>query len=180
MQIVNDKRMMVQAKCDLRAEQAEDGKKMLRGYPILFDSPAKIGEWTEYVRKGALDGVDLSGLMLLGFHDTNCPLAVNGVNMRVEVDDTGLFIEAELPDTTQANDVYELVDKKIISGMSYWFGATDVRTNIETKTDEILKFKWVKEVSVVTFPAYPETVVIAFEKSKADEQKIPTVKKILI
>ena len=77
----------------------EQGKKIIRGYPILFDSPARIGDWTEYVRRGALDNVDLSELMLFGFHDTAKPLAKAGINMRTEVDDKGLFIEAELPDT---------------------------------------------------------------------------------
>lgn len=147
----------------------EQGKKIIRGYPILFDSPARIGDWTEYVRRGALDNVDLSELMLFGFHDTAKPLAKAGINMRTEVDDKGLFIEAELPDTREAHDVYELVSSGIISGMSYWFAASDVRNDHEKMTSEILQFKWVREVSVVTFPAYPETLAIAYHADGRDD-----------
>lgn len=174
--MINNKFIMFQQKPELRAEQMGENdqvKRIIRGYPILFDSPAKIrtssGEWTEYVRQGALDGVDLSELILLGHHDTNNPLAKVGVNMRAEIDKTkGLFIEAELPNTRNADDMYELVSREIVNGMSYWFNASDVRNDPATKTSEILKFEWIREVSIVTFPAYPETLAIAFEKRSGD------------
>lgn len=175
------KMIAIQNQVDLRAEIEGEGeepkKKIIRGYPILYDSPAKIGSWTEYVRKGALDGVDLSDLMLLSYHNTAMPLALNDINLRTAVDDKGLFIEAELPNTSNANDVYELVRLGILSGMSYWFNASEVKENTETKTVEILKFAWIKEVSIVTFPAYPETLVITYEPQQRNPK---LVKKMLL
>lgn len=156
----------------LRAEEKEeDGKKkrVIRGYPILFNTPTKIGNWTEIIRPGALDGVDLSNLYLLGYHMSSMPFARNGVNMRVEIDNNGLFIEVELGDTHDDDVLYDRVSKGIVDGMSFAFSIEKIQTDFETKTDEILKFKEVWEVSIVTFPAYKDAVAIAYEREENKE-----------
>lgn len=145
-----------------RAIAEEEGKKKVRGYPILFNTPTIIyGEWREMIAPGALEGVDLSKLRLLVGHNNESLLARADVNLRYEIDSVGLFIEAELPDTTLARDTFELVSKGILDGMSFAFWVEEMNTNWEEKIDTILKFKEVPEVSIVTFPAYPQTVVLA-------------------
>lgn len=160
---------------NLRAEEKSEGekkKKVIRGYPILFNTPTKIGSWTEIIRETALDGVDLSNLYLLGYHRSSMPFAKNGINMRVEVDKIGLFIEVELGDTVEDDVLYDRVSRGIVDGMSFAFSTEELKTNYETKTDEILKFKEVWEVSIVTFPAYKETVAVAYEREeKKDNNK---------
>lgn len=147
------------------------GKK-LRGYPVLFNSPTVLyGDWKEVIAETAFDGVDLSNLMLLLDHDTGKPLGRNGKNLRAEVDKLGLFIEAEMPDTVLGNDTYTLVKAEIIDGMSFWFVPEVIETDWENKIDTIKKFRKVPEVSIVTFPAYPQTVVMPSEDESQEETR---------
>ena len=88
-------------------EKQEGGKKLvLRGYPILFNTETKIfdfwyGEIRETILPTALEGTNLNDVYLVGGHQVTPEkvLARNNINMRMEVDDTGLFFEAELPNT---------------------------------------------------------------------------------
>ena len=159
----------------IRATVKAEKEKKLRGYPILFNTPTIIyGAWKEKIAPEAFDGVDLSNLMLLFAHDRSKVLARNGVNLRAEVDETGLFIEAEMPNTSLGNDIYELVKSKIIDGMSFMFYADVIETDWENKIDTIKKFRSVPEVSIVTFPAYPQTLIqpLESEEDKRDAQEI--------
>ncbi len=147
----------------------------LRGYPILFDIPGKPwrgSKWIEKVDKKALDGVDFSKLVILLDHKTEWVLGRVGKNMRAVVDDTGLFVEVTLGDTWIDDYVFDRVQKEIIEGMSFWFDNNSmIASDWENKIDVILKINEVYEVSLVTFPAYDETVIIA-EKVEEEPEVI--------
>ncbi|MCG7410583.1 HK97 family phage prohead protease [Paenibacillus sp. ACRRX] len=144
-----------------------DGKviRRLRGYPILFDVPGKpwvSSQWIEKVDKKALEGVDFSRLVILLDHNTTWVLGRVGKNMRAEIDDVGLFVEVTLGDTWIDDYAFDRVEREIIDGMSFWFDNNAViATDWENKIDVILKINQVFEVSLVTFPAYDETVIVA-------------------
>ena len=75
---------------------------ILAGMPIVFDTPAVIhdpaGSYTEIIRRGALDGTDLSDVRLLYNHDLNkVPLARTPRTMQLETTPAGLEIRAGLP-----------------------------------------------------------------------------------
>jgi hypothetical protein len=136
----------------------------LRGYPILFDTPGRpyrYSAWVEKVDKKALEGVDFSKLVLLLGHKTEWVLARVGKNMTATVDDTGLFIDITLGNTWLDDYVFDRVQREIVDGMSFWFDSQAmIATDWENKIDVILKINDVYEVSVVTFPAYEDTVII--------------------
>jgi hypothetical protein len=79
--------------------------------------------------------------------------------LRLEEDEYGLRFEADLPDTTAARDLRELMRTGIVSTMS--FGFTIARGGDRWSADgseRTLTAINVHEVSVVTgFPAYPQT-----------------------
>ena len=95
---------------EIRAnEPTADGARtlILSGRPILYDTPAVIGDvggsYTEVIRRGALDGADLTDVRLLYNHDlAKVPLARTPKTMTLSVDDQGLTFEASLPDTEAA------------------------------------------------------------------------------
>lgn len=148
----------------------------LRGYPILFDVPGKPyrnSPWIEKVDKNALEGVDFSKMVLLLDHNTTWVLGRVGKNMRVEVDDIGLFIEVILGNTFIDDYVFDRVQNEIIDGMSFWFDSKAmIATDWENKIDVILKINDVYEVSIVVFPAYEETVIITDEQSEETEDLV--------
>lgn len=158
-------------------EKQEGGKKLvLRGYPILFNTEADIydfwsGEIRETILPTALEGTDLTNVYLITGHniEPDKVLGRNGVNMRMEVDDTGLFFECELPNTQLARDIYNLVESGIVDGMSFGFTCSD-EVNETTKTRTITHIDELFEVTITPFPAYKEASVIV-QKQRTQEEK---------
>jgi HK97 family phage prohead protease len=155
--------------CEVRAaEPAGDSGLTLTGVPIVYDTPTVIdspaGRYTEIIRRGALDSADLTDARLLYNHDlTKVPLARTPKTMTLERGPAGLNMAAVLPDTEEARSVYTAVKRGDLSGMSFAFKIPQGgdRWNRETRTREILKIEKVYEISIVPFPAYPETSVEA-------------------
>ena len=80
--------------------RASEKPLVIEGTAVVFDKPADMGGYTEYIARNALDGVDLSNITLLVNHDgTGIPLARSPKTLTLTVSDTGLEMRAELPDT---------------------------------------------------------------------------------
>lgn len=154
------------------AREAENGRKelVIRGYPILFNTPTKVWDFwydeiTEIILPQALDGVDLRNVFLLYGHDMNRVLGRTGKNLRLEVDETGLFMECVMPNTQEARDLYNLIEAGIVDGMSFWLRTYD-QVNPSTLKRTVTKIEELPEVTITAFPAYKETVVIAMEEER--------------
>lgn len=152
------------------AEPPADGAQalILSGRPIVYDTPTTIndpsGSYTEVIKRGALDGADLSDVRLLYNHDVNkVPLAKTPKTMRLEVDPAGLTFTATLPDTASARELYEAVKRGDLDGMSFAFTVPDGGDSYDaaTNTRTISKIAKVYECSVVPYAAYPTTSVEA-------------------
>lgn len=158
-------------------EKQEGGKKLvLRGYPILFNTEADIydfwlGEIRETILPTALEGTDLTNVYLVTGHniEPDKVLGRNNVNMRMEVDDTGLFFECELPNTQHARDIYNLIESGIIDGMSFGFTCSD-EVNEATKTRTITHIDELFEITITPFPAYKEASVIV-QKQRTETER---------
>ncbi|MDL2318351.1 HK97 family phage prohead protease [Eubacteriales bacterium OttesenSCG-928-A19] len=179
--------------CEIRAnDPAESEGLVIEGVPIVYDQPTTVhdpaGSYTEIIRSGALDGADLSDARLLYNHDQNrVPLARTPMTMQFSVDPAGLHMTATLPDTEEARTVYTAVQRGDLSGMSFAFKVPKGgdRYNPSTRTREIMKIEKVYEVSIVPFPAYPQTSVEARSamqvlSSAERKQAIIAVNKLLI
>lgn len=166
-------------KFETRVEKQDGGKKLvLRGYPILFNTETEIydfwyGKVRETILPTALDNTDLSDVYLLTGHNPDNLLARAGVNMRLEVDETGLFFEAELPNTQLARDIYNLVEAGILDGMSFGFRSGD-EVNESTMTRTITSIDELYEITITPFPAYKEASVVA--KKNAEKKAESEVK----
>ncbi|MHA6972037.1 phage major capsid protein [Levilactobacillus brevis] len=145
--------------------QANKGK-TISGYAIVWNSPSKdLGGFTEIVTPKALDGVDLSNVLMLNNHDYTQVLAsVKAGTLTLETDDKGLHFIAQLPNTSFANDVYEEVQSGNVDSCSFGFDSDD-DTDGWTKDDDgnitrtINQVKSLFDVSVVAVPAYDDTNV---------------------
>lgn len=154
---------------EIRAEAPAGAENLIiQGLPIVFDKPTVIndpaGSYTEIIRSGALDNTDISDARLLYNHDhSRIPLAKTPKTMQLNKSPAGLEIVAHLADTEEAKAVYTAVKRGDLSGMSFAFKVAKGgdRWNRETRTREILQIEKVYEISIVPFPAYPETSVEA-------------------
>ena len=167
-----EKRLTEEADLSADAPQTEtegEGKK-ISGYALKFGQPSKdLGGFVEVITPEALKEVDLSNVFLLYGHDYSKPLASTKANtLKLEVDEVGLHFEADLPNTTYANDVYENVSKKILDAMSFGFvlGVDSFDKAEDGSTvRSIEKMKALNEISVVTIPAYDSTNVQVDKRS---------------
>jgi HK97 family phage prohead protease len=144
---------------DLRVE-ARGVTPVLRGYAIVFNRPSlDLGFFREIIAPEAVDRtlkerVDLRALVN---HNDDLVLGrLTAGTLRVEKDAHGLAVEIDPPAARQ--DIVESVRRRDVTGMSFAFRALDDRwdesTNPPTRT--VLDML-VREVSIVTFPAYPQT-----------------------
>lgn len=169
---IDEKRSVAYSNLELRA--SEDGTKLI-GYAAVFDSPSEPMPFTEYVRRGAFqktlkDGADVR---LLIDHE-GIPLArtKSGTLMLME-DDRGLRVEANLdPSNPDAARVISAMKRGDMSQMSFAFRTIKDQWNADRSVRE-LKEVQLFDVSVVTFPAYEETVAELRKREITD--KVPSV-----
>ena len=90
--------------------------------------------------------------------------------MRMEIDETGLFFEADLPNTQYARDIYNLVETGLVDGMSFGFTCSD-EVNPSTGFRTITHIDELFEITITPFPAYKEASVIAQRQRFEEEQK---------
>jgi HK97 family phage prohead protease len=82
--------------------------------------------------------------------------------LRVEKDGHGLRVEIDPPDTTVGQDIVESIKRRDTTGMSFSFREIPDSGEWDFKSDPPTRYvtdMLVREVSVVTFPAYPQTDV---------------------
>ncbi len=168
----NEKRSI--AFTTLEARQVGDGNKLI-GYASVFDSPSEPMPFVEFVRRGAFaktlnDGADVR---LLIDHE-GVPLArTKSGTLMLEEDDRGLRVEATLdPANPDAARVISAMKRGDISQMSFAFRTVKDSWNADRSVRE-LKEVQLFDVSVVTFPAYEETV--AEIRSGQNAQEVATV-----
>ena len=147
-----------------RTKRDNDNKKIIQGYAVVFDSWTDISSWGEIwkecIRKGAFtQSLKENSILALYNHDFNNVLARKDVNMKLVEDDKGLYFEIELPDTTQGNDLYELINKGIVNQCSF---SGYVRKNLWSEDNggnvlrEILEIDLI-EITITPIPAYEVT-----------------------
>ena len=152
---------------EIRANASVEAESLIiTGLPIVYDKPTQItspaGEYTEIIRRGALDGADISDCRLLYNHDlSKVPLARTPKTMQLITGSAGLEMTAQLPETEEARSVHTAVVRGDLSGMSFAFKVPQGGDSWEGRTRTIHKIEKVYELSIVPFPAYSETSVEA-------------------
>lgn len=154
---VDEKRSLAFTNLEIRAEGDNN---TLVGYAAVFDSPSEPLPWIEYVRRGAFsktlnDGADVR---LLIDHE-GVPLArTKSGTLALEEDERGLKVEAELdPMNPDAMRVLSAMRRGDMSQMSFAFRTIKDSWSGDRQMRE-LKEVQLYDVSIVTFPAYEETV----------------------
>lgn len=174
---------------DAEAEDADsidgsvrtNGDMVIEGYGAVFDSASLpiFGMFTEKIARGAFRKVLASSpdVRLLANHDGLPYARTSSGSMTVSERPEGLHFEAQLTKGTRSSDVFELVDAGTVSQCSFAFrvalgGDTwacecgdplgpECRCSAAQVTRTIIEVSDLPEISLVAFPAYPETSVQA-------------------
>lgn len=164
-----------------RAIEDEEGS-IIEGTPIVFNQDTKIQDWAgEYIERidpHALDNADLKDIRLFINHDTNKIALARTKNgrgtMSFNIDDDGLHIKANLDteNNQEARSLYSAIKRGDMDGMSFMFRIKRqewINLDSECPTRVIKEISIVHEVSVVNFPAYPQTSIDARDNSEETE-----------
>ena len=152
---------------------SDDG--LFSGYASVFDN---VDSYGDIVRKGAfvesIGEWEAKGKMppILWNHDPSDPI---GVYTKMQEDDKGLFVEGRLliDDVPRAKQTHALMKAGVIDGLSIGYRVKEYLYNVDEEVTDLIKLS-LREVSIVTFPANPETRIEAV-KSRLDAGELPTL-----
>jgi HK97 family phage prohead protease len=145
---------------ELRIDDVGD-RRRIRGHAAVFDSLSlDLGGFREKIDPGAFQRtIREDDVRALVNHDPNLVLGRNKAGtLRLMEDARGLAIEIDPPDTQGARDLLTLLGRGDISQMSFGYYALSDRWETQgSEAIRTLEEVQLVDVSVVTFPAYPET-----------------------
>ena len=156
--------------------EAKEEEKTIEGYAVVFDKETTLFEhggvkYKEIIDRNAFDGVSLDDVVLNIDH-TGKPLARTKNNtLELSIDDYGLKVRAKLDGTQAGREAHEEIKGGYFDKMSFSFTIEENSYNSETNTETILKIKRLYDVSVVTFPAYEQTSVLARNSLLAEAER---------
>ncbi len=141
-----------------------DGNR-LAGHAAVFGVHAELPGHYETLARSAFDevlGQDHDVKALFNHNPSHVLGSTRAKTLRLDVDDTGLRFEVDLPDTSYARDLKELISRSDVTGMSFgflpgsdrWSRAADGR-QVRTHTS----VRRLLDVSPVAYPAYEGTDV---------------------
>lgn len=151
---------------EIRTSESE-GKKYIEGI-IPYDSKS-VPMWgvNEIIAPTAFNKTLLDGgeIRALWNHNENFILGSTKSNTLIlDNTDTGLICRCELPNTTYANDLFEVINRGDCKTMSFGFTPVKWEDSENGKTRTLKELK-LHEVSYgVMYPAYPETTSTTFTR----------------
>lgn len=165
---------------ELRNESTEEHPRRVTGVAVVFDTPTVLfkdgdTEYKEIIARGALDGADMSDTPFRYNHAGAVLARVRGNSMVLDVQNDGLHITADLLDTTQARDCYELIRSGAVDKMSFAFTVKEDSYDYKTHTRTIKAIEKLYDVSAVDYPAYDATSIAArsyFDDKEAEFKKL--------
>lgn len=139
----------------------------VEGLATTWDRPYLIAEvdgvkYYERIDRHALDGADLSDVIMQYDHRGRVLARNSNGTLYLDPNDPhGLLIAADLSKTTNARNMYEEIATGLVTRMSWGFTVAEDSYDRTTHTRTILKIRKVYDVSAVSIPANPDTVISA-------------------
>ncbi len=170
----------------LKVEARSDAEAlpMIRGYAAVFNSETLIGgkSWgfREQIAPGAFaEALKISDVRALFNHDEDLVLGrTKSGTLRLFEDERGLRVEIDPPDTQDARDLITKMQRGDIDQMSFAFtmegGAQAWDESGEIPLRTIQKVGELMDVSLVTYPAYPDTEAAARSYETARKERRAT------
>ncbi|EHL17396.1 HK97 family phage prohead protease [Peptoanaerobacter stomatis] len=176
-------RMSKSQNLEIRTET--EGEKVIEGYFAVFNSPTEL--WpgvNEQIANSAFKSIgDVRALIN---HDDTLVLGRTKSNtLEIIIDDKGLYGKIKVNENDRAAmDLYSRVQRGDIDQCSFGFIINDEEylTNSDGSTLITLKDVDLREISVCTFPAYPQTSVQARKQDleQYESKKLNIIKENLL
>ena len=175
----SEKRTLATSSLPVEVRELEDGQVGLSGYAAVFNQPSLDLGFTERIAPGAfkrtlaMDG----DVRLLVEHDGVAIGRTKSGTLSVFEDERGLRIDARVdPANPKVAEVVSAIRRGDLDGMSFGFRTIKDSWN-ETRTERTLEELQLFEVSLVSFPAYPQTAVAARSEQAAEVEADVTARR---
>lgn len=161
---------------EIRAMEDTDNM-IVEGYATMFNSETNLYDNVyEKVSDTAFIGVDFSDVRAFFDHSSGNLLGRTKTGtLQLNTDNEGLRFRLELPNTQVGRDVYELTKRGDLSQCSFGFTVDADTWQYDSDSDTyhrtIDKIGKLIEISLVSIPAYDDTVVKVAQRSKDDFYK---------
>lgn len=139
----------------------------IEGYASVFGESADLGSFTETIDRSAFDNVMNDDVRMLFNHDANFPLARSRDGegtLEMRLDERGLFFSFPVGPQQYAQDLHESIKRGDIDQASFAFTVEDdewEQRDDGTVHRHITRVGSLIDLSVVVFPAYEATQVVA-------------------
>lgn len=145
----------------------DENKMILEGYAIVFNEETLIGDakrgFREMIMPSALTNASMKDVPLKYNHMDNFLVIARTKNgsLKLEVDDKGLKIRAELLDTQTNKDIYKMVQNGLLDKMSFAFtvASQEWDRSGDVPLRKITSIERLYDVSIVDLPAYEGTSI---------------------
>lgn len=152
-----------------------DGHYIVTGYATTFNKYYKLFEkpdmiYYEQVDRHAFDKADMRDVVMLYNHDGRVVARTTNGTLTIKPDDTGLQVQADLSCTDVSRLTYDEIDSGLTPQMSMGFSVRKDQITTKEANGRIVVYRTILEiarlfdVSSVSFPANPGTVIIADEE----------------
>lgn len=162
------------------AEQGEEKNYIVDGYATTFDEPYELyrdGKYIvmEKVDRHAFDDTYMDDVIFQYDHSGMVYARTRNKTLRLEENEHGLKVTADLGSTEASRGVWDAIDKGLIDRMSFAFTVTgDSYEEEEQENGDIILTRTIKkigrlyDVSAVSFPANEGTSISARTKELCD------------
>ena len=163
---LNSREYRAVRKIDIRAGENEENSYIVEGYATTFNEPYEMYEWEgnkyyEQVDRHAFDNADLKDVILQYDHEGMVYARIKNGTLRLEIDEHGLKVIADLSSTEESRKLYEAISTGLVCNMSFAFTVEEDSYNRDERTRTIMKIRKVYDVSAVSIPANPGTDISA-------------------
>ena len=117
---------------EVRADEQDGSKMIIEGYPIIYDKEAYIDMgwdgWYEKIDRNAFKNADVSDVALKYNHNDNILILARTRNGSLKLnfdDEKGVFMHAELIDTSTNKDIYKMVQAGLLNEGSFAFTVSE-------------------------------------------------------
>ena len=155
----------------LELRKTEDGQMTVEGYATTFDQPYRLAgdekvTINEQVDRHAFDETDMSDVIMQYDHAGRVFARLSNGTLRLEADEHGLKVTADLGGTTTGRQLYEEIDGGYTNKMSFGFTvADDKRTRTRDESGHVTVLRTITkvgklfDVSAVSLPANDATEI---------------------
>ena len=140
--------------------ELDGGGMTFTGYAAVFNAPSEPLPFTERIAPGAFRRSlqSRNDVKLLWNHDSGTVLgSTRAGTLRLEEDNVGLRVSADLPDTQAGRDAAYLIKRGDVDAMSFGFSVPKGGDEWVSESERVLNSVRLFETSIVAFPAYTQT-----------------------